>query len=301
MGCIKDLCEAFDFPDDCVKFLDKAYLSLIENEQAREVFFDQVSLYENDYEFDDKPVFEQIEALSEKVGIHKYTLDLLYMLCLVPHLRELYIEKGIDLRIFHDSVCDLIWKAKECKSVYGVWGIFVGWWTMGFFKMKRFSLGRLQFNLLRFDDDFLLPDLKIQAGDLYIDTHIPSSGPLRHDDCIESYQKAAEFFKDYFIGKPVIFGCNSWLLSSNNYDILPPESNIITFMKDYTILKEMKDPTNSNLWRIFSVIQMPVNVEMLPQDTSLRRAFVQWLKVGNTIDTAFGIIVYDNLCERVSR
>ena len=49
---------------------------------------------------------------------------------------------------------------------------------------------------------------------------------------------------------------------------------------------------NSNLWRIFSVEELPANLDDLPQNTSVQRAFVKWLKEGNTIDRAFGAFVY---------
>ena len=76
------------------------------------------------------------------------------MVCLVPHLKELYAQKGIEYEILYDSVCDLKWKAFECKELYKVWGTFVGWWTIGFFKHKRFAFGRLQFNLRTYPQDF---------------------------------------------------------------------------------------------------------------------------------------------------
>ena len=134
--------------------------------------------------------------------------------------------------------------------------------------------------------------MNVKSGDQYIETHIPSGRPLVHEECRLSYDRAAEHFKNIFGDKPIIFGCNSWLLSPNNRKILPETSNILKFMDDYEILEPAKDEKNSNLWRIFSVEELPANLDDLPQNTSVQRAFVKWLKEGNTIDRAFGAFIY---------
>ena len=41
-------------------------------------------------------------------------------------------------------------------------------------------------------------------------------------------------------------------------------------------------------------MKMPEKPSMLPDDSSLRRAFIKWLEAGNTINTAFGVIVFNN-------
>lgn len=71
-----------------------------------------------------------------------------------------------------------------------------------------------------------------------------------------------------------------------------PDQNYFTkIFKRYT----NTTPTayrNFNLWRIFSVEELPENLDDLPQNTSVQRAFVKWLKEGNTIDRAFGAFIY---------
>lgn len=293
MSYISDFCERFALPEEAEKKLESDYQKLKNFDSEYSVFNECIAIYSQNTEFEHDPVFAKIEALTKETGIHKYTLDLLYMIMLVPELERLYTERGISEEIFFDSVCDLKWKAVECKNVYGVWGIFVGWWTIGFFKLKRFAFGRLQFNLRRFERDFEFSGISVKKGDIYIDTHIPSSGALKHEECLKAYGRAADFFKDDFDGKPIIFACRSWLLSPNNYKILPETSNVLAFMCDYEVLEVAKDESNSNLWRIFDVFSVPANPEDLPHESSLRRAFVRWLKNGNSIDTAFGAFVWE--------
>lgn len=295
MSYIKDFCQKYDFEIDAIEFLEEAYQILQANSTSFETFNECVALYEDDINFEYEPISEKIRALDEMTDLHGYTLELLYLISLAPHLRHLYMKENIPEDIYASSVCDLKWKAKECLENYGVWGIFVGWWTIGFFQMKRFAIGRLQFNMREFPYDMSANRLSFVQGQEYIDVHIPSSGPLNYDECQIAYKRAANFFTNRYGLKNIVFGCRSWLLSPDNKKILPESSNILKFMKDYTILEEKKDISNSNLWRIFNVMKMPESTAMLPNDSSLRRAFIKWLEDGNTINTAFGVIIYNNL------
>lgn len=294
MGYIKEFCIKYEYEPDAIIFLEEAYQTLKSNDEAFKIFNSCVELYESNIEFEHEPVFEKIRALNKSTGIHGFTLELLYMISLAPHLKELYIKENLPEDIYDASVCDLKWKARECKDNYGVWGMFVGWWTIGFFKLKRFAIGRLQFNMRKFTHGMSANGLSFAEGEKYIDVHIPSSGHLNYEDCQESYKRAAEFFKNRYGLENIVFGCRSWLLSPDNERILPSTSNVLKFMRDYTILEATEDPENSNLWRIFNVMKMPEKPSMLPDDSSLRRAFIKWLEAGNTINTAFGVIVFNN-------
>lgn len=292
MNNIEKFCRKIEMPEEECEVLGAAYLKIVENKSAYGVFEECVSVYKQNTVFDRRPIFEKIEGLSEIIDIHKYTLDLMYLIMLVPHMKEVYEENGLTEEVFNDSVLDLKWKSEECKSVYGVWGISVAGWTLDFFMLKRLAFGRLQFNLGSFKLDYSISGVNVKSGDQYIETHIPSGRPLVHEECRLSYDRAAEHFKNIFGDKPIIFGCNSWLLSPNNRKILPETSNILKFMDDYEILEPAKDEKNSNLWRIFSVEELPANLDDLPQNTSVQRAFAKWLKEGNTIDRAFGAFIY---------
>ena len=290
MSLIQDFCNQYGLPNEATTFLECEYQKLLKSNESWDIFHKCIKLYEQNYDFAHERIFEQVEAISQKSFIHKYTLDLLYLICLTPYLKELYALKNIDVEVYDNSVCDLKWKAKECFEVYGVWGTFVGWWTIDFFKLKRFALGRLQFNLNTFSRDF--PEKSIKKGDIYIETHIPSSGPLKREEYLESYKMAAEFFKEYFPKENIIFGCYSWLLSPDNIKILPASSNILPFMGDYEILSVENDVNNTTFWRIFATRQIPNNLDELPTDTTIRRAFAEWLKKGNELKIAFGILRY---------
>lgn len=295
MSIVVDFCKEFGLPDEALEHLSDEYKKLKANFSAFKSFNRFVLMYEENYEIDCTPIFNGMEDISKTSGIHKFTLDFLYMVSLLPHLKKLYEQNNIDYDILYDSVCDLKWKLYECKAVYDVWGIFVGWWTIDFFKLKRFAIGRLQFNIMEFSRDMSVNDLSFCKGERYIEVHIPSSGHLNYEECQSAYKRAAEFFSKHYGIENIVFGCHSWLLCPDNKKILPESSNILKFMSDYTILETLEDSENSNLWRIFDVIKMPETPLLLPENTSLRRAFKRWLEAGNTINQAFGVIVFSNI------
>ena len=90
----------------------------------------------------------------------------------------------------------------------------------------------------------------------------------------------------------ILFGCHSWLLSPELRTILPENSNILAFARDYTILQTRMDPTSSAVSFIFHVPGVPADLETLPEETSLQKALKTYLQGGKTINTAFGILEY---------
>ena len=90
MNIIEELCLRYGFHPDAVAFLAAAYHKLENTPEALEVFQQQVELYRRDPIIDHKPVFQQLHALEEVTDIHKNTIDLMYLIRLLPMLQELY-------------------------------------------------------------------------------------------------------------------------------------------------------------------------------------------------------------------
>lgn len=291
MSYVKQFCEKYGYEHEAISFLDKAFTKLQQNTEAYSIFTAYVEAYEENYSLDHMTVLAAIRALEECTGIHKYTLVLLYLICLTKHLGVLYENEGIAADIYDFSVCDLKWKAKECHTAYGVWGNYVGGWEFGFFKMERFAIGRLQYEIRAFPFTIDTGVVKIDKGEPYINVHIPSCGPLNDDACMESYEKATDFFQKRYHLKRIIFGCNSWLLSPDLQLMLPVTSRIRVFAEHYTILEVIKDPLNKHLDKIFGVRTLPENIDELPENTNLRYTMKRWLKAGNSIDTALGVFI----------
>ena len=90
-----------------------------------------------------------------------------------------------------------------------------------------------------------------------------------------------------------MFVCESWLLYPKHKDFLPATSNIVSFVEDFNILKMREG--NGEMHRVFGSAWPPAdnNYDLLPQDTSVRRAFVNRFKSGETAGGGFGVFIFD--------
>ena len=246
---------------------------------------------------------DALKTLAEEYEINVYTLHFVYIMNCTEILRARYAEQGIDEAVFWQGVDDLRCKLLECIEVKGVPGTFVAGWNNGFLKMTRFAYGRFQFEWSTYDRDFgfVMPSGRVvKKGDRYVNFHIPSSGvPLTDDVRIASYKEAYAHYKDAFGGQPVLFGCGSWLLYPRHREFLPPALNILRFMDDFEIVdwEEEKDGFHND-WRVFGR-HTGTPWKDMPRDTSLRRAYADWLTAGNHAGHAFGLFEFDG--ERIVR
>ncbi len=137
--------EEFGYDDKDARHLLRAYDTVTAGVTSFVLFNKALSAYESDISMDYKAeIFDRTRKISELTGVHDYTVELLIFMCMTKHLKEVYTEKCIDMRIYKDSVLDLKWKLEECKAVKGICGSFVSPWFCGFFDLTRFALGRLQ-------------------------------------------------------------------------------------------------------------------------------------------------------------
>lgn len=239
---------------------------------------------------------DALDELAEEKGINKYTLHFVYLVSCTELLYGKYADAGIPEEIFNDSVDDLRCKLLECMECEGVPGTFVAGWNNGFLKMRRFAYGRFQYEVRTYDCafDFVTScGKKLSKGDKFISFHIPSSGvPLTDEVRLASYKKAYPHYKDMFPDGKVVFGCDSWLLYPRHREFLPKHLNILKFMDDFEIVSwEEKEHFGSG-WRIFGR-DSDLPYDQLPRDTSLRKAYAEWLSAGNRAGDAFGVFVFD--------
>lgn len=265
-----------------------AYDKIASNEAARSLLSEAIATYEASIKIDYKEeILGRAKKISTLTEIHPYTVDLLVFICLTKHLKALYAEKVIDMQIYRDSVLDLKWKLSECRAVKGICGSFVAGWFGGFFKLERFALGRLQFELIPARVDYEKEGVKIEKDkDLVINVHIPRTGtPMDKESCDKSYAAAREFFRDEIKDK-CAFVCHSWLLFPKNKEILPTSTNTYRFMSEYDII-DWGFNEGQDLWRLFDTHEM--NPDRLPTNGSLRRCYVEHLKNGGRVGWGLGI------------
>ena len=292
---IEDIMGVLSFPKEAVESLlaDFEKLATYKTEYAR--FSEIVEEYEGTVDIDYKAALSVLQEAAEVTGICVYSLNMLHFLSLCPRLRERYAERGLPDGLFVDTMQDLRIKVYECKSVHGVWGTFVGFWFERYFnKIDRFFFKRLQLEPKVLEYDCTVDGKEYKKGAKVLNVHIPRTGtPLMHDEVIESYRQAVEFFGDYYGAEDRLIVCNSWLLSPMHDDILKPDSNMLLFAHDYTLAQVARNDKIAQLWLLFEHVVTEENIDDLPTKTSLQRAYVDLLKRGEKPQTAYGVFNYD--------
>ena len=283
-------CEKWHYPEEAKAVLTDAYQRIASNRAALQRFHENAAQFWDSGFSDGNAVLSRLNEIAEQTCIHRYTVHLLFYLCLSQELWPVYQKAGLSEQIFYDSMADLKWKLMECHAMYGIWGSFVASWFREFFTCERFALGRLQFERVRFAHTYQRGCHAYDPDDIAINIHIPSSGPLHHAECEAAYRQAAGFFHDLPANKPKLFVCNSWLLFPPHEKMLPQASNIRRFMRDFDIIESHQDDRFGDLWRIFYQ-EYTGDPSLLPTNTGLQRAYVDWLMKGNTVGSGYGVML----------
>jgi hypothetical protein len=283
------------FPCEACEEINEAAKKLDENLIVNQKFEALVKKYMTDYPCDiGSKILPDLEALDEESGVHKYTLDLIFLMACSEILHERYKAKGVSDDIFWGFTIDFRCKLMECIECKGVAGTFVADWNDLFFSMERFALGRFQYEEYEIEAPVTLAGKEIEQGTLCVNMHIPSMGiPLTDDVRYDSYKKAYDFFTDRRLDNGcLLIRCGSWLLNPRHKEFLYPTSNILKFASDFKIYKEVvKDYFNDD-WRIWGhYAQLPV--EDRPADTKLRKAYKDWMLAGNKTGYGCGAFMFD--------
>lgn len=255
--------------------------------EAAACWQEALALYEQDINCDYTQIIALADQAAAVTGLQEYTLELLIFICLSCRTRQLYAQRGLSQEIFHNSMLDLRYKLEECKAVYGLVGSFVAGWFARFFKLTRFALGRLQFEVIEFGEDYEKNGICLNPQSKVINIHIPRTGtPMDPASCDEAFRQAKAFFQAE-VGEPTPFVCSSWLLYPENKTILSETSNTYQFMMRFEILHSSISKDRSNLWRLFDTKEL--RLDKLPTDTSFRCRYVEHLKKGGKLGSARGI------------
>lgn len=281
-------CKKLNFPKEAIEVLEESRQALLADEAICSLLQKaQDSLFEpgcSEY-------LSILQTVAEKSGIARYTVDMVFLLLALKPLQQKYQEDGLPENLLWETMEDLTYKLYECRDVKGVWGTFVTSWFKGFYECTRFKLGRLEYEKVPYYQDGY-KDL-VKNGDIVLNCHIPSSGPLKEADVLESLRRAYEFYPEVrFDGKMVLI-CHSWLLYPPHYDVYPEGGNLRKFYDLFDVVSSEAKPENHNFWRVFNRDYDPAILDQVPADTRLRRNFLKFLKEGNPMGNGFGVIVYD--------
>ena len=283
--------ESYDYPQEAVTTLLSAY-DILENNQD---FCELLAIYEADRFCDYTAMLAKCKEIAAQVNIHTYTVEFLMFMCFSRKLKQTYLENGYSEALWRQSMLDLKCKMLVCWDVKHIWGMFVAWWYDGFFRMERFGLGRMEFELFLFPLDYYEKDGKVlRKGDPVINCHIARTGePLSPELVQDALEQAVAFFKDSFVGKPIPIFCESWLIYSKMDDLLPAHSNIRSFKERFEILHDhLYDVGDySEMWRLYDM-DFTGNLDDFPTDSTLRRNYRQYLKDGGQVGEGYGVFFY---------
>ena len=280
--------EEFAYAQEDTQCLLNAYDTICLHATAARILQQLLAAYEQDHQLDyQTEVLDRAKEISDITQLHPYTVDILVFLCMSKHLRALYRKNQLPMQIYKDSMLDMKWKLRECKAVKGICGTFVAGWYPGFFKLDRFALGRLQFELRTARYDYRKNGITLEKEKSpVINVHIPGTGtPIDKNSCDQAYAAAKAFFKAR-TGKDCPFVCNSWLLYPENKRILPPSTNTYRFLSEYDVI-DWGENQGQDLWRLFDTDE--TDPDKLPANGSLRRCYIAHLKNGGSVGWGYGV------------
>ena len=127
-------------------------------------------------------------------------------------------------------------------------------------------------------------------GDTVLDFHIPRKDRFNVEDCRESLRQAYDFFAKQYPSRPFKAGyCHTWFFSPQLADLLPPESNILRFQREFYLYPFPGTP--GFLWDyVFG--EKVKRMGDAPRDTALRRAVLDWLESGKEIFDLAGVMFH---------
>ena len=288
---LQDFMVSYDYPQEAVETLLGAYDAVCEHSD----FVAMLRTYEADRFCDYTAMLERCKQIAKDVNIHTYTIEFLLFLCLSKQLRQIYRENGLPDSMWRLSMLDLKCKLMVCHMVKHIWGTFVAWWYDGFFRLERFGMGRLQFELIDFPFDRYEKDGKVlRKGDKVINLHIAKTGePLSPNLVEDACKQAADFFENAFTEHPMAFFCESWLTFSKMDELLPAKSNIRSFKERFEIIHDhLYDKGDyREMWRLFDM-DYTGDLNDFPGDSSLRRAYKQYLLDGGQVGEGYGVFFW---------
>ena len=286
--------EKHNYPLDAREVIIRANEKILANEKANKIYDYMYKMYWVKKKNFDK-FRNKVNELAELIDESPYTINLVLLINCTNPLKAAYKKAGISEDIYWRSVLDLKSKMLECKENFDIYGTFVEGWFMSFYTLRRFALGRFQYDLSDFGEEFYEGHgIHIKDSEFCLGMHIPShQEPLTYEVRLDSYKKAFEFFKVRFDGKHIIICCGSWLLYPDNLNILPEKSNTCDFILDFEPLDIKRTYDFGDCWRIFGQNKSCLKPEELQRDTTMQKAFAEWFDQGKKAGSAYSMIVFD--------
>lgn len=287
---VRRIAEPLGFPEEAITELELCAQKIFAAEGA----YDRL-LYAQELLFlkEGKDFMYELEPLYGSVDASPYSIDMVFLLFCAQPLKYVYKARNMSDELYTETMKDLLYKLIECRDVKGVFGTFVIEWYKKFYTCERVKLGRLQFETRAYPLSEPFRDI-YKEGDTVIGCHIPSSGPLRYEDVIDSLKRAYEYYGDRLKNGRLYVYCHSWLMYPPYAGTVFKEgSNLYRFLNLFELIRVEKDPSYTDFFRVFNRDFDPTELDSLPEDTTLRRNLKKFLQEGNQMGDAYGFIEFD--------
>ena len=280
------------FSDEARRALEEAYDVVFAREKAVRLYEEIRRTFEEDPDRKFKYLIEASDRIAETCSVSRYTVYLLVLILLSESSKKVYAARGLSEKLWRDNMLDLRYTAELCILLKGVHGTYCPDWYAGFFAGKRLTFGRLQFEPGCLGKEYRKGDVTVSPDETVLYIHIPRTGErLSPEDVDAACAAASDFFKERKNLAKVVFACQSWLLYPENKKILPNGSNLLSFISRFEVIDVAEDPEYKELWRLFDV-EYKGDVDALPQDTSLRRAYAERVRAHKPLGVALGVWIY---------
>ncbi len=230
-----------------------------------------------------------IRQLAERTEINRRTITAVVLIRSVERLKKAYANKGWCEDLMWDTLVDIKCKLDETYALHGVWGTGAIGWYLRIYTLRIIKLGRLEFEPIAYKWD--TPYRGIQKGDPVMNMHIPSTGPMKIEDVLDSFKRAYKFFG---YTEPMPVAAASWLLYPPVCETVFKEgSNLKNFYDLFDVVEQYEDPDNKNFWRIFNMKWEAGILDKVPLDTSLRRGLYEFMKLGRDMGVGRCMLLFD--------
>ena len=123
----------------------------------------------------------------------------------------------------------------------------------------------------------------------HLDIHNVGGGRIA-DRLLQTYGAGS---KPFFGDDKIVFTCESWLLFPAVKQMLSPQSNLFAFISDYELMDSgYYDDFFSWAWRLYDTKEQ--DIDKLPQNTSLRKKYIDYVKSGKKSGWGYGAFVYSD-------
>ena len=209
--------------------------------------FPEMKTYAESFMSSDRS-YQSFENEVKKIDAHVtdeaslYALHMVFLCHAFAILDGVYAENGIPHEMFENTAKDLMYKTRECVLRYGDIGTVSVYWYWEFLALHRFAFGRLQFGCLRrFTATYEKNGYRIDEGDLVLDCHIPSGGPLTQEMCFDSYRRVWEFWHHLFDDNVVRIQCSTHLFYPGYQSIMGNNTKLFRDNFDIVLVNEKEE------------------------------------------------------------